>query len=415
MKKINYITDEVIYEEKLDNGLKVFLYPTNKTKNFYATVSTFFGAEVTKYKKGNKTYEITKGSAHFLEHRVMDFTKNLEAMKQISDYGSLANAYTTYNGTNYNIFGHENILENLRLLFDRVFKADIKEEDVEAERGIILEEYYMSQSDPYYILEIKTFENAFNELYIKYPVIGTPKGIKTVTAEELNRIYKDFYTPNNMFIVVCGNFNKDEVLNYIKEYTKDIKQDNESPKIIKPKEEAKPQIEYEELTLGLNEPKIGIIYKFETPKKVDKNKYRLAIDFALKETFGKTGEAFNELSKNNIERYTYGLEELDNYNAIYFKASTDKLETFQKLIEKHLKNLKLNKDSLERKKRAFLKPFILTFEDITSVEDIITTDMFYYKKPMYKREEIINSLTVTEANNYLKQIDLNNKSIFILK
>ena len=141
MKKIKYKYDEEILEETLPNKMKVYLYNTNKTRNFYITVSTKFGAEVLKYKKNDKEYDVTLGSAHFLEHRVMDFTKNKEAMDKINELGSLVNAYTTYNGTNYNIFGNENIIENMRLLFDRVFKAKIKESDVEKERGIIIEEY----------------------------------------------------------------------------------------------------------------------------------------------------------------------------------------------------------------------------------------------------------------------------------
>ena len=152
MKKIDFNYDEIVNYYKLPNGLRVYLYKTNKTKNFYVTISTRFGADVMKYKKGNKTYEVTKGSAHFLEHRVMDFSKNKDAADKISEFGSMANAYTTYNGTNYNIFGHENIIENIELLFDRVFKADIKDEDVENERGIILEEYDMYFDDPYFLL-----------------------------------------------------------------------------------------------------------------------------------------------------------------------------------------------------------------------------------------------------------------------
>jgi len=126
MKKIKYKYDETIYEEKLPNGFRIYLYNTNKTKNFYISVSTRFGASTLKYKKSGKTYDIPKGSAHFLEHRVMDFTKNKEAMKKIDQYGSMPNAYTTYNGTNYNIFGTENIMGNIEILLDCVFKAKIK-------------------------------------------------------------------------------------------------------------------------------------------------------------------------------------------------------------------------------------------------------------------------------------------------
>ena len=51
MKKIKYNYDEEILETTLENGLKVYMYPTNKTRNYYVTVSTHFGAEVMKYKK----------------------------------------------------------------------------------------------------------------------------------------------------------------------------------------------------------------------------------------------------------------------------------------------------------------------------------------------------------------------------
>ena len=184
MKTIKYNFDEEIYESTLDNGLKIYLYPTNKTKNFYITVSTHFGSEVMSYKKGDKKYEVTKGSAHFLEHRVMDFTKNKDAMEKINEFGSIVNAYTTYNGTNYNLFGHDNIYENMELLFDRVFKADIKKEDVENERGIILEEYNMYFDDPYFLLHNNLNQNIFQKSFIKYPVLGTKEGIETVTVAQ---------------------------------------------------------------------------------------------------------------------------------------------------------------------------------------------------------------------------------------
>ena len=121
MKKIDFNYGEIVYKEVLDNGLTVYLYPTNKSKNFYITVSTHFGAEVMSYKKNNKVYDVTKGSAHFLEHRVMDFTKNVDAMNKINELGSIVNAYTTYKGTNYNLYGVEDIYTNMGLLFDRVF------------------------------------------------------------------------------------------------------------------------------------------------------------------------------------------------------------------------------------------------------------------------------------------------------
>lgn len=415
MKRINYNYDEVIYEEKLDNGLKILLYPTNKTKNFYITVSTHFGAEVMKYKKNDKVYEVTKGSAHFLEHRVMDFTKNKKAMEKISEYGSLVNAYTTYNGTNYNIFGNEKIIDNMTMLFDAVFKAKIRKEDVEKERGIILEEYYMYHDDPYYLLQTKLNENTFNKCFIKYPVLGTTNGIETVTDKELTRLYNDFYTLDNMFIVVVGNFNKESVLDFIKEYISKLKPTKCTSKIIKDKESLNIPTPYEEIIMNLNEPKVIVSYKSNIPKNINIHKYIMILGMTLGEMFGSTGEAFLELNDKGISRYSYEFEKVDNNIVIYFKASTINTKEFTEIIDKYMDKLSLNKDSLDRKKKRRLSNMILLFEDFIGVEDMITTDMFTYNKIITNREEILKSITLIDVKECISSIDLNNKSTLIIK
>ncbi len=414
MKKINYRNGETILKEKLDNGLTLYMYNTTKTKNFYITVSTHFGSEVMKYKKNNKTYNVTLGSAHFLEHRVMDFTKNKDAMEKINELGSIVNAYTTYNGTNYNIFGHTDIIKNLELLFDRVFKANIKEEDVESERGIILEEYNMYFDDPYFILHNTLNKNMFNNSFIKYPVLGSIDGIKTVTATELNRLYKDFYNPSNMFITVTGNFRIDEVLNYIKEYTKDLKDTKTKAKVIVPKEKLEIKTEYEEIKMDVNEPKIIIGYKIPVQKEDITFKNRAIIGILLSNLFSSTGDAYEELNNLGIKRNNYGIDKVDKNIYIYFKASTDKTKEFIDIIDKYMNNLSITKTDLERKKRSNISGLILNFEDIVQIEDIIATEMFNYNKILNNKEEEIKSITLKDVQTLLKKINLNTKSIVII-
>lgn len=415
MKKINFNYGEFIYTEKLNNGINVYLYPTDKSKNFYATVSTHFGAEVMKYKKGSKKYDVTKGSAHFLEHRVMDFTKNKDAAKKINELGSIVNAYTTYNGTNYNIFGTEDILTNLTLLFDRVFKANIRKEDVESERGIILEEYYMYNSDPYYKAQTTLFKNLFNEGFLKYTVLGTEEGIKTVTHEELTRLYKDFYTPNNMFIVVTGNFDKDEVLKFIKEYMSTIYIKKSNAKVLRPKEKEEVYSKYEEIALEVNEPKVVIGYKINIGKTKDKLKTRLCLEMLLSENFDKTGKAFLRLIENNLPRFEYSVEECDNFFIVYFTASTSEHELFAKIIDEELQSLDFNLESLNRKRKSLISGLILQFEDIVNVEDTITGNLFMYNKVINNMESIVKSITLKEIKNILNLININNKSLLIEK
>lgn len=415
MKKIDFNYGEIVYKEVLDNGLTVYLYPTNKSKNFYITVSTHFGAEVMSYKKNNKVYDVTKGSAHFLEHRVMDFTKNVDAMNKINELGSIVNAYTTYKGTNYNLYGVEDIYTNMGLLFDRVFKANIKKEDVEMERGIILEEYYMYDADPYYKAQTTLLKNCFNSSFIKYLVIGTEDGIKTVSYKELNRLYKDFYTLDNMFIVVTGNFILEDVLNYINKYMKDIKTTKCNCKVIKPVENYKVNVSYEELTGSTDEAKIVIGYKVKNSNPKKKIVNRLLMDMILSENFDKTGSSYLRLMNEGLNRFSYFVEEVDDYFLIAFTGSTNEYEKFTNIIDEEIKNLDFTKEALERKTKGYISNLILSFEYIENVEDNITSGLFDYNKVLNDMESIIKKVTLNDVKEVIKCIDTTNKSVLIMK
>lgn len=415
MKKIDFNYGEIVYKEVLDNGLTVYLYPTNKSKNFYITVSTHFGAEVMSYKKNNKVYDVTKGSAHFLEHRVMDFTKNVDAMNKINELGSIVNAYTTYKGTNYNLYGVEDIYTNMGLLFDRVFKANIKKEDVEMERGIILEEYYMYDADPYYKAQTTLLKNCFNSSFIKYLVIGTEDGIKTVSYKELNRLYKDFYTLDNMFIVVTGNFILEDVLNYINNYMKGIKTTKCNCKVIKPVENYKVNVSYEELTGSTDEAKIVIGYKVKNSNPKKKIVNRLLMDMILSESFDKTGSSYLRLMNEGLNRFSYFVEEVDDYFLIAFTGSTNEYEKFTNIIDEEIKNLDFTKEALERKTKGYISNLILSFEYIENVEDNITSGLFDYNKVLNNMESIIKKVTLNDVKEVIKCIDTTNKSVLIMK
>lgn len=415
MKKIDFNYGEIVYKEVLDNGLTVYLYPTNKSKNFYITVSTHFGAEVMSYKKNNKVYDVTKGSAHFLEHRVMDFTKNVDAMNKINELGSIVNAYTTYKGTNYNLYGVEDIYTNMGLLFDRVFKANIKKEDVEMERGIILEEYYMYDADPYYKAQTTLLKNCFNSSFIKYLVIGTEDGIKTVSYKELNRLYKDFYTLDNMFIVVTGNFILGDVLNYINNYMKGIKTTKCNCKVIKPVENYKVNVSYEELTGSTDEAKIVIGYKVKNSNPKKKIVNRLLMDMILSENFDKTGSSYLRLMNEGLNRFSYFVEEVDDYFLIAFTGSTNEYEKFTNIIDEEIKNLDFTKEALERKTKGYISNLILSFEYIENVEDNITSGLFDYNKVLNDMESIIKKVTLNDVKEVIKCIETTNKSVLIMK
>ena len=178
MKKFNYnVLNDELYYFKCDNGFKVYLLPNKMSKNFFISLGVNYGAEVCKYKVGNKTYEVTPGVAHFIEHRVADYSKDAKAEEIIRNLGSMPNACTTYLNTRYVIYGSTDIEDNLKILFDRVFKPTFKVSDIEKERGIILEECYMYDDNPSSKIYDIVCDSLYKKHYLKTPIISRRKQI----------------------------------------------------------------------------------------------------------------------------------------------------------------------------------------------------------------------------------------------
>lgn len=415
VKKTFEIVNENVYYEKLPNGIEVFLYPTNKTKNFYMSISVKYGAKVTKYKKDNKEYSITPGVAHFLEHKVMALSENEDFSKRINKLGSLANAWTSYDGTNYNIFGSINIRENLKLLLDIFYNIDINEKSVEEEKGIIAEEIDMYDDQIGSLMQTKLFRNLFNNSYVINTVTGKRDDIYTITAEELNRVYNDFYTSNNTFIIVTGNFDVDTIMNDIKEYMNNIDiKPKELPKVIKEREKDKVFAQYEEVQKDVSESRVR--YGIKIPKKVFgiKNDTLLKsyLNIILSSNFSSTSELYEKYKNENLfYSLSYGLSVIDNYVVLIINAVCKDGKLFIERIKDDIKKMSINEETFERKKKLYLKEYILGFEDISDIEYDLCLSILFDNKIDYKEYSLINNMNYDEAKRVLGLIDTTNYSV----
>ncbi len=415
IKKTFEKVDESIYYEKLSNGLEVFLYPTNKTKNFYISISVKYGARITKYKTKNEIVDIIPGSAHFLEHKVMALSENKEVSQRINSLGSLANAWTNYKGTNYNIFGSINVIENLKLLLDIFYNTNINEKCVNEEKGIIGEEIDMYKDQINSLLFDHLYKNLFHTSYAINTVVGERKDIEKITAKSLNRVYDDYYTSNNTFIVVTGCFDKDDVMNEIKNYmdSLDLKP-KKLPKRIKEKEKDTVSVAYEEIKRNTQDVRVKYALK------INKNKFHIKDDILLRyylniilsNNFSATSKLFEKYKQDNIV-ISIGTSTsiIDDYVIIIVSALCNDGNLFINSISKDIKKLSLNKNGFERKKKLFLKSYILDFDNIEDVEYNIVDFILETGKVNYQEYSDIMNMNYDDAKKILDSLDFENISI----
>lgn len=407
--------DEKVYKETLDNKIDVYLYPTNKTKNFYISISVKYGARITNYKTNNKIVNVIPGSAHFLEHKVMALSENVEISKRINELGSLANAWTNYYGTNYNIFGSINLIENLKLLLDIFYNTNINEKNVNEEKGIIGEEIDMYKDDINSFMYSSLFNNLFNNSYAKNTVVGERSDIDRITAKSLNRIYSDYYAPNNTFIIVTGNFDVDEVSKVIHEYMDKLKlKPKELPQRIIEKETDEVCSQYEEIKKDSDSIRVKYAIKMNKKNFNFKNDtiLRYYLSIILSSNFSSSAPLYEKYKNEGIIiSMNSGVNMIDDYVAIIISATCNDGQVFIDRIEKDIKHLSLNKKAFERKKKLFLKSYILDFDNIEDVEYNICESILMDDKVDFNEYTHINNMSFEEALEILNSFNYKNVSI----
>ena len=211
MKELNFPRlGQVVYQDTLPNGLRIYLAPKQGFSKMYAFFATDYGSIDTKFVLDGMPYESPAGVAHYLEHKMFDMPDG-NALQKLSATGASPNAFTSYNMTAYYFSCTSDFEENLRTLLSFVSTGYFTQESVEKERGIIAQEIKMYEDNPGSRLD----ENLFRALYANHPlrvnIAGTVESIQEITAQTLTDCHRAFYDPSNMVLCVTGDVDMETV------------------------------------------------------------------------------------------------------------------------------------------------------------------------------------------------------------
>ena len=202
---------EVLYKEKLPNGLTVCVLPRPGFSKKLAYFVTDFGSIHTDFLLEGERIHAPAGVAHFLEHKMFDMPGQRDVSAELAALGAMTNAFTSYDLTAYYISCTENFEKALALLLEFVSTPYFTEESVQKEMGIIDQEIGMNEDAP----DSQSFELLMQNLYrqhpIRVPILGTSETIREITPEILHRCHRAFYTPGNMMLCVVGDVDPDRV------------------------------------------------------------------------------------------------------------------------------------------------------------------------------------------------------------
>lgn len=213
---------------KLENGIRVLTVPMPNLESAALTVWVGVGS---RYENDQDA-----GISHFLEHLVYKGTKKrptpLEVSYAIDAIGSEANAGTSREWTSYYIKARKGVLEDaFDILSDVVLTPLLKDEWIELEKGVIVEEINRKGDDP----SDKVGESFMNTMFEGNPlardIAGYPKTVKKFKRDDFLSYRKRHYDAGNILLTISGGVGEEKALKLAEEYFGEIKEGSrEEPK-----------------------------------------------------------------------------------------------------------------------------------------------------------------------------------------
>ena len=208
--------DPSIRKAQLDNGLTYYIRHNTEPANRATLMLVVNAGSV-------QEDDDQLGLAHFLEHMMFNGTERFPK-QALADYfesvgmsfGADVNAYTSYDETAYFLdfpTDDEKIIgATFQVAEDWASRATISDEEVDKERGVILEEERLRDQNAFGRLNKRITPFLLGESrYAERNPIGDLDIIRNVPAETLRRFYRDWYRPDLMAVIVVGDIDADAI------------------------------------------------------------------------------------------------------------------------------------------------------------------------------------------------------------
>jgi zinc protease len=303
--------DPAVLYGKLDNGFTYYIRENAKPEmraEFYLLVSA--GAVLED--------DDQDGLAHFCEHMAFNGTKNFEKHEIINylqsigmKFGPEINAFTSQDVTTYMLQkvpmeDPSDLDTALMILRDWAQNVSFEDEEIDAERGVIHEEWRTRRGAMFRMMNEANKVILAGSKYAERDVIGDIEIIDNAPYETLRDFYHSWYRPNLQAIVAVGDFDKDFILEKVTTLFGDM----ENPANQKVKESF-PVPDHAEIKVAIQTdpeaqyPILQLVYKHDPKeKKNNMEYYRQAMVQNLFNSM--INKRLNELLQSNDPPFVYG-------------------------------------------------------------------------------------------------------------
>ncbi len=159
------------------------------------------------------------GVAHFIEHLLFKGTFNRtaeEIARQVDSIGGHLDAFTAKETICYTTkVLDEHLPIAFDILSDLILNPKFNPDDMEKERGVILEEIKMVEDTPDDLVHEIFMQNFWKDQPLGRPILGTKQTVGRLDRERVTHFFQEFYTPDDIIISAAGNLEHEWIVNLI--------------------------------------------------------------------------------------------------------------------------------------------------------------------------------------------------------
>lgn len=376
----------------LKNGLRVVLSENQNTEAVTILILVGVG--------GRYEADDQKGISHFLEHLFFKGSKKrptaFEIAKELDSLGANSNAFTGEEYTGFYVQTDANDLEkSLDIISDMFLNPLFNAEEIEREKGVILQEANMYHDMPQAYVQILNQKQMFGSHPLGFDLVGDQEHIKKITREDIVNYRENLYSPENTIVVVSGNPKGANWFEMIEEKFANTARNKASEPVKFNLENAKTPEKLVQDVRKVDQTHLVLSY-FGIPK-TDKRRYALTI---LNTLLG--GSMSSRLFTEIREKRALAYYVRSNHSAykdtgifsVMAGVEPDKLPETIKIIQKEIKDLVENGPSDEELKRAkgnIRGSLAISLEDSFEIGSFLAEELLYADN-IRSIEEIIQSI-----------------------
>ena len=260
----------------------------------------------------------------------------------------------------------------------------------------------------YHLINKELLKECFDELDGNKAV-----GIDKITKEDLYLCYNNFYSPNNMFILVVGKFPMEEAMSVIHQEL-DTRENLEKAEIATIKEKKSVRKKEDSFVGNIQVPKIAVGLKVPIADLGEYEDLELDLYLTMFTTmlFG-SSSLFRERARNEklLNNFYSDWDNTEQYKTYMILSSTNHPESLVQEIKKELSNHELDEAMFERMKKVWISSEVIKSDYADSLVDTVVDDLINYHKVITNYVELIKNMNITTMREVISSLDFTNKAI----